>query len=273
MSKERKSYKSTIEYILIESAKEIAKNKGLKDLTIITSFETLIKDLGMVNSQFTWPSNTDGVWLYREGIRRYEYRAIHNLATIRFQQYFKTVFNSLSKKGANCSECYFYMDNGVVTILNDEEEEWYKAAEDKTINELNPSGNSNKWSIMNSRSRDDYCTRLNGMTWDKFGKQVIIKKCYKLDFPKEFLESINSKKYNESRLAMEVIKLNEDILEGLTEAKLPNSKNANYEVSKEQANKVLESIIPLQEEDIEDIINHLITGDNYRYAGPYFSKN
>ena len=271
MGKERKSYKSTIEYILIEGVREIAKEKGLKDLTIITSLETLIKNLGMVNSQFVWPSDTGGLWLYREGIRRYEYKAIHNLASIRFQQYLKTVFNSLTKKGANCSECYFYMDNGALTILNDEEEEWYKAAEERAIKELSPSGN--KWSIMNSRNRDDFCTRLNGMIWDKFGKQVAIKKAYKLDFPKEFIESISSKKYNKTRLAMEILRLNEDILEGLTEAKIPNNKNANYEVSREQADKVLNLIIPLQEKDIKEVINHLVTGDNYQYADSYFSKN
>lgn len=271
MGKERKSYKSTIEYILIEGAKEIIEQKGLKDLTIITNLETLIKNLGMANSRFIWPSDADGAWLYRKEIRRYEYRAIHNLASIRFQQYLKTVFNSLSKKGAYCSECYFYMDNGALTILNDEEEEWYKAAEERVIKELNPSGN--KWSIMNSRNRDDFCTRLNGMIWDKFGKQVTIKKSYKLDFPKEFIESISFKEYNKTRLAMEVLRLNEDILEGLTEAKLPNSKDASYEVSREQANKVLKSIIPLQEEDIKRVINHLVTGDNYQYADSYFSKN
>ena len=45
MGKERKSYKSTIGYILIESAKEIAEQKGLKDLTIITNLETLIAEI------------------------------------------------------------------------------------------------------------------------------------------------------------------------------------------------------------------------------------
>lgn len=271
MGKERKSYKSTIEYILIEGAKEIIGQKGLKDLTIITNLETLIKNLGMVNSQFIWPSEADGTWLYRKEIRRYEYRAIHNLASIRFQQYLKTVFNSLTRKGVYCSECYFYMDNGALTILNDEEEEWYKAAEERAIKELNPSGS--KWSIMNSRNRDDFCTRLNGMIWDRFGKQVTIKKSYKLDFPEEFIKSISFKKYNKARLAMEILRLNEDILEGLTEAKIPNNKNANYEVSKEQANKVLNLIIPLQEKDIKRVINHLVTGDNYQYADSYFSKN
>lgn len=126
---------------------------------------------------------------------------------------------------------------------------------------------------MNSRNRDDFCTRLNGMIWDRFGKQVTIKKSYKLDFPEEFIKSISFKKYNKARLAMEILRLNEDILEGLTEAKIPSNKDANYEVSREQADKVLNLIIPLQEKDIKGVINHLVTGDNYQYADSYFSKN